>query len=122
MNVSYFTNFLVYVFAMSGVLLTAVFIYKKFGTISGSKEGRLLKVKDRLTIAPRKTLYVVQAGEESFLIAGDTEHTTMLAKLDSKNIEIEQNSQKIESYQNEEFQIDNQKIMKRLNERFRTKE
>ena len=120
MNISYFTNFLVYVFAMSGVLLTAVFIYKKFGTIGGDREGKILKIKDRLSIAPRKTLYIVQAGEENFLIAGDTDRTTMLAKLNSK-AEFEQNIQ-ANNYQQEEFQINNQKIMQRLNERFRTKE
>lgn len=120
MNVSYFTNFLVYVFAMSGVLLTAVFVYKKFGTLNTGKEGKCLKIKDRLSIAPRKTLYIVQAGEESFLIAGDTDRTTMLAKLNSK-VEFEQ-TQKLDEYQQESYQVNNEKIMKRLNERFRTKE
>ena len=120
MNISYFTNFLVYVFAMSGVLLTAVFIYKKFGTIAEGKEGKVLKIKDRLSIAPRKTLYIVQAGEESFLIAGDTDRTTMLAKLNSSG-NLEQTPQ-YSGVTQEDIQINNQKIMQRLNERFRTKE
>ena len=47
--------------------------------------GKFLAIKDQITIAPRKTLYVVKAGEEYFLIAGDTERTTMLSKLNSGN-------------------------------------
>lgn len=121
MNLEYFTNFIVYAFAMSGVLLTAVVIYKKLCTISPTKdENKFLKVKDRICIAPRKNLYVIQAGNEQFLIAGDAERTTMLSKLND-NIEssYKQTNHSAPTHWGEEFSTENKKVIQRLNERFK---
>ena len=115
MNIGYLTNFIVYAFAMSGVLLTAVFVYKKFCLTGSSKdESKFLAVKDRICIAPRKNLYVVQAGNEYFLIAGDAERTTMLSKLNA-NADVQIQGQK-NSWREE---LSNRKILQRLNERFK---
>ena len=115
MNVGYLTNFIVYAFAVSGVLLTAVFVYKKFCVYSSeSKSGKSLRIKDSLVIAPRKTLYVVQVGGEEFLIAGDAERTTMLSKLGAGEA---LSSQEFRSDSN--YNITNKKVLQRLNERFR---
>ena len=115
MNVEYFTNFIVYAFAMSGVLLTAVFVYKKFCSIPNSdNKCKFLSIKDQICIAPRKNLYVVQAGKEYFLIAGDAERTTMLSKLNAEN-EIPQTFTKTSWEDN----INNKKILQRINERFK---
>ena len=43
-----------------------------------------------MRINARKQIYVVRAGKERFLIASDTERTTMLAKLEDDAVEIEE--------------------------------
>ncbi len=78
----YLANFIVYTLAMVGVMGLALFAFKKFaigGVKSGS--GKSLKVLDSMTLAPRKTLYIVSAGDEKFLIAGDVDRTTLISKL-----------------------------------------
>jgi len=81
----YLTNFIVYMLAMAGVLAVTVLIFKQ-ATNGGNKVsgGKCLKVLDTLSIGPRKTLYIVSAGEEKFLIAGDTERTTLISKLNPR--------------------------------------
>ena len=119
MNTGYLTNFIVYAFAMSGVLLTAVLVYKKFcGASFDKRQGRSLQVKDSLVIAPRKTLYVVQVGREEFLIAGDAERTTMLSKL-GVDASLQESEYKTEAYAPSDYSITNKKVLKRLNERFK---
>lgn len=83
---SYILNFTVYTMAMCGLIFFALFIYKKFadGGIY-SKNSKFLKVEDTLSIGPRKTLYVVKAGNEKFLIAGDAEKTSLISKLEINN-------------------------------------
>lgn len=77
----YLTNFIVYTLAMVGVIVLALFVFKS-ATSSGVKGGsKYLKVHDTLSLGPRKTLYIVSAGEEKFLIAGDVDKTTLISKL-----------------------------------------
>ncbi|MCM1004544.1 MAG: flagellar biosynthetic protein FliO, partial [Candidatus Gastranaerophilales bacterium] len=78
----YLANFIVYTLAMVGVMGLALFAFKKFA-IGGVKSGngKSLKVLDSMTLAPRKTLYIVSAGDEKFLIAGDVDRTTLISKL-----------------------------------------
>ncbi len=88
---SYMINFATYAFAMIGFILTVLFIYKKSTNISASQNKKnFLQVENSLKISPVKTIYVIKAGSEKFLIAGDTANTTMLAKLESNNYEEEQ--------------------------------
>ena len=69
----YLANFIVYTLAMVGVIVVALLVFKN-ATSGGSitKKSKYLKVLDTMSIAPRKTLYVVSAGKERFLIAGGT--------------------------------------------------
>ena len=79
---SYLINFAVYTFAMIGFIGLALFIYKKSvysGTSSKNKD--FLQVENSLRLSAAKTVYVLKAGNERFLIAGDAANTTMLAKL-----------------------------------------
>lgn len=78
----YLANFIVYTLAMVGVMGVALFAFKKFA-IGGCKVGgsKNLKVLDSMTLAPRKTLYIVSAGNEKFLIASDADRTTLISKL-----------------------------------------
>lgn len=81
----YVVNFAVYTMAMIGLIFFALMIYKKFsiGGVSGRK-SEFLGVEESMSIGPRKTLYVVRAGNERFLIAGDVDKTTLISKLDEQ--------------------------------------
>lgn len=79
----YLVNFSVYTMAMIGLIFFALMIYKKFAQEGfGSKKSGFLGVEDTINIAPRKNLYVIRAGNERFLIAGDVDKTTLISKLD----------------------------------------
>ena len=43
-----------------------------------------MRVEDVLSLSPRKTLYVINANGEKFLIAGDLDRTTLISKLEQK--------------------------------------
>lgn len=78
----YLTHFMVYVLAMLSVIGIALFVYKKFSLVSFSgKKSNALQVEDVLSLSPRKSLYVINANGERFLIAGDLERTTLISKL-----------------------------------------
>lgn len=80
----YLVNFAIYTMAMIGLIFFALMLYKKFalGGDFGKKSG-FLNVEETLSIAPRKNLYVVRAGNEKFLIAGDADKTTLISKLNN---------------------------------------
>lgn len=90
----YLVNFAVYTMAMIGLIFFALMLYKKFA-IGGdcSKKSGFLGVEDSISIAPRKNLYVVRAGNERFLIAGDIDKTTLISKLEDKTVTHISNSQ-----------------------------
>ena len=117
----YLVNFTVYTLAMLGLISFAVFVFKKFtdGTMRSSK-SKFLNLEESMSLSPRKTLHVVRAGNERFLIASDIDRTTLISKLDApqsfhtenlerfKNIELEQPTQ-IQNSQ-EELQVLPQQI------------
>ena len=83
----YLSNFVVYLFAMMGVIVLALFVYKKFNVNSiGIKPNHTLKIEDSLGISARKTLYIVRSGSERFLIAADMERTTLISKLEDSEV------------------------------------
>ena len=81
---SYLLHFVAYTFAMIGFIVMVLFIYKK-SVYSGTKQNNkeFLCIENSLKLSPTKTIYVVKAGKEKFLIAGDTSTTTMLSKLEN---------------------------------------
>ena len=85
----YLANFMVYTFAMVGIITIALLIFKKTGTFSCGNKSKYIKVMDTLTIGPRKTLYIVSAGKEKFLIAGDVGKTNLISKLDDTEVKTE---------------------------------
>lgn len=82
----YVVNFTVYTMAMIGLICFAVFVYRKItdGSFT-SRNGKYLSVEETMSLSPRKTLHVVRAGSEKFLIASDIDRTTLLAKLNDEN-------------------------------------
>ena len=86
---SYIIHFVIYTFAMIGFIVMALFVYKK--TVyapQNTNKKNILSVETLLKLAPTKTVYIIKAGSERFLIAGDSANTTMLAKLENENINI----------------------------------
>ena len=69
---------------MSGLIAFALFIYKKVtnGTAL-SKNSKNLSIEESMMINPRKSLMIVKAGKERFLIASDIDKTSLIAKLNS---------------------------------------
>ena len=78
--INYMINFGVYTMAMAGIIIVAVLVYKKSTVIGGGKKSSL-KIDDKIMLNARKSLYVVNAGGERFLIAGDMDNTSLIAKL-----------------------------------------
>lgn len=86
----YLTNFIVYTFAMVGIIVFALLVFKNSSGCGGKRHSKFLKVIDSISLGPRKSLYIVSAGEEKFLIAGDSERTSLISKLKPKGA-IEEN-------------------------------
>ena len=85
----YLTNFIVYTLAMVGVIMLAIIVFKMTTTPSKKGNSKFLNIQETLSLSPRKTLYVISAGDEKFLIAGDADRTTLISKLENKeNFEI----------------------------------
>lgn len=81
----YLSNFIVYVLAMLGVIMLALFVFKNATSCKTTNSNcNNLRVLDTLSLGARKTLYIVAAGKEQFLIAGDVDHTSLISKLNSK--------------------------------------
>lgn len=83
----YLINFSVYTLAMVGVILVALFAFKTFANGGFSKKSSMLRIEDSMTLSARKTLYVINAGNERFLIASDVDKTALIAKLESEEQE-----------------------------------
>ena len=79
----YLTNFMVYTFAMVGVIVIALLVFKNATSQGTGVKSKYLKVIDSMSLAPRKTLYIVSTGKEKFLIAGDVDKTTLISKLET---------------------------------------
>ena len=79
----YLANFMVYTLAMVGIIVIALLVFKNSTGIGNKNSAKFLKVHDTLSLGPRKTLYIVSAGKEKFLIAGDVDKTTLISKLET---------------------------------------
>ena len=83
----YLSNFIVYFMAMIGIIILALYVYKKFSISNFTvKKNNSLHIEDTLSLSPRKTLYVVRNGSERFLIAADLERTTLISKLEDGEV------------------------------------
>ena len=88
----YLVNFATYTLAMIGFLALAIFVYKKTAYPNANTQNKdFLQVENSLRLSATKTVYVIKAGKEKFLIAGDAANTTMLAKLeDNSKLNVEE--------------------------------
>lgn len=88
----YLINFSIYTMAMIGLICFALFVYKKFSlsAISLKRKG-VIQIEDAFGLSPAKTLYIIKTGKERFLIASDTNRTTLISKLENEEINIKDN-------------------------------
>lgn len=84
----YIINFSIYTTAMIGVIFVALFTFKKFSTMNFSKKESMLNIEDTMKLSARKTLYVIKAKGERFLIASDIDRTSLIAKLDEGTVSL----------------------------------
>ena len=77
--------FIFYSLAMLGVMFVAFAVYKNVVLGQNSHISKL-KIEDMLRLNQRKSLYVINYEGEKFLIASDIDSTTLISKLNSKEI------------------------------------
>jgi flagellar biogenesis protein FliO len=97
----YLINFTIYTTAMIGIIFLALFTFKKFSNMCFTKKSSMLDVVDSIKLSTRKTLYVIKAQNESFLIAADIDRTSLISKLGTKEEKIiprEDKSTKLSSF------------------------
>lgn len=81
----YLVSFSLYTLAMIGVLFCALFVYKKVVVGGGcfSKKTGFLQIEETISINARKSLLVIKAGGQKFLIASDIDRTSLISQLDT---------------------------------------
>ena len=89
----YLANFMVYTLAMVGIIAVALLVFKGATGCGGGIKSKYLRVLDTLSLAPRKTLYIVSTGREKFLIAGDVDKTTLISKLETSEENVCENNE-----------------------------
>ena len=79
----YLINFSIYTLAMVGLIFFALFLYKKCSVMGVcARKNGYLKVVDMLSVSPRKAFYILQAGNEKFLVASDADRMNLISKLE----------------------------------------
>lgn len=85
---NYLAAFSVYTLAMVGLIFVGLVVVKKTLTFTPSKNNNnFLKIETSLPIEPRKTLHVVKAGKERFLIASSGDNCHFMTKLENRGEE-----------------------------------
>lgn len=77
----YLINFVIYTAAMIGVIFLALYTFKFVSSGCLTKKSSSLKIEDTMKLSARKSLYIVNAENERFLIAADLDRTSLIAKL-----------------------------------------
>lgn len=78
---NYLLSFSIYTMAMIGLIFLALYVFKVFSGNCFSKKSSMLDIEDAMKLSARKTLYVIKAQNERFLIAADMERTSLISKL-----------------------------------------
>lgn len=100
---AYLIKFVFYTAGVIGILLIA-FVVAKGSLVnvnSFKKKNGNLEIEESLPISHKKTLHIVRAFDEKFLVASDQNSTTLLAKLNAQG-EIVEESTEFSQYLEEE--------------------
>lgn len=79
---NYLISFSIYTMAMIGLICLALYVFKAFSGNCFSKKSSMLNIEDAMKLSARKTLYIVKAQNEKYLIAADIDRTSLIAKLE----------------------------------------
>lgn len=82
----YLSNFIVYLLAMIGLMMLAVFIFKNCTSKINNTNGKNINIIDSVSIGARKNLLIASVGNEKFLIASDADRTSLISKLENEKI------------------------------------
>lgn len=82
---NYLASFSIYTMAMVGIIFFALFVFKTFSNRCFTKKSAMLNVEDSMGLSPRKTLYIINADNQRFLIAADVDRTTLISQLDTNS-------------------------------------
>lgn len=112
---SYLISFSVYTLAMIGVILLGFVVAQKSlaGGFIQNKAG-FLTLEQTLCLEPRRSIYLVRAGNERFLVSTDAQGTKFLTKLDENNVPLVQNedSQEAKIFDfNKKYNLDKQSVI-----------
>lgn len=87
---THLTGFIVYTLAMLGLISLAFIVAKKSMSNSFGKIKRgFLDIEAILPVDARKSVYLLKAGKERFLISSDINGIRFLTKLEEDNVPIE---------------------------------
>ncbi len=112
---SYLIHFAAYIFAMIGFIGVMLFIYKKsMFSASNNSNKDFLRIENSIKLSPVKTIYVLRAGNEKFLIAADNTSTTFLAKLQD-NVNTNINEHKKTGNERITELVSTEKLIQKLN-------
>jgi len=100
---AYLIKFIFYTAGVVGMLLIAYVVAKtcQYNGSAFKKKNGNLEILESLPISPRKTLHIVRAFEEQFLIATDQNSTTFLAKLNAEGEITQENHVEFREYMQE---------------------
>lgn len=99
-------QFMVYMLAMTGLLVIGCVVYKKTVAIPELKKHSALKIIDMLKLPDKKILYFINCKNEEFLIASSTDKVTLISKIETeRNLKRKINEESIEKYLREKEEI-----------------
>lgn len=78
---NYLLSFSIYTMAMIGLICFALYVFKAVTGGCFTKKSSMLNIEDAMKLSARKTLYVVNAQGERYLIAADVDRTSLISKL-----------------------------------------
>lgn len=73
----------------------------------GGSSSKFLSIEETMNINPRKSLLVVRAGNEKFLVASDVDRTTLISKLGDVNL-----TPKVDSFERFENIVQDEALIK----------
>ncbi len=113
----YIINFSVYTLAIIGMIFTAFILVQKtmYGGTLNRKKNNFLSMESVLSLEPRKNLYVINAGNEKFLLSTDMNGCKLLTKLEhNDNKDNSELNNKLESKEENTEQLSVKNVKKLL--------
>lgn len=99
----YIIGFVIYTLGTIGVLFIGYIMVKHFLNVNPIKvnktQKKFLKLEQGISLEPRKSVYILKAGKQRFLIATTPDKVCFLSELDKDNIQTVDPNETIDSVQ-----------------------